>query len=441
MAFLPQTPRERLILFLLICLLAWIGLEIFMGAKYATYRDSDFRAFRWDLETLWRFKPSFRGKTYGHQVDINAQGFRGRDEYPLESKHALRIITLGDSRTYGFAVENDETFSAVMQARFREKGFDAEVINGGVHGYTSVQCRLRLKQLLPYKPDVIVFGPGYNDRRYLIFTPPDNPEQFKKMAIARHIVGFMQWSNVFFGFFHEVGRRKVKYTLENPPRLDEVPVRVAIQDFQIELRTVLNQCRQNAITPVFLKIHQNPSVFSTVEEGNRLYEARQYQEAIDLLEAAEPTMHMAALAYCRYTLGRCYEQLGNLERAQEYYQMHQPLGSMHGEAILRPQADYFRAYEELALSQDVALLDVRDAIARVNEHLDDPLIQQILKETQEDPLPLVDGSEAKPLQYGQVKDIENFFRARFTDECHYDKGGHRLVGLALAEMVGRTIEE
>ena len=49
MAFFPQTSREKRRLVYVLFLLAYIGLEIRLGAKYAAKRDTDFRAFRWDV--------------------------------------------------------------------------------------------------------------------------------------------------------------------------------------------------------------------------------------------------------------------------------------------------------------------------------------------------------------------------------------------------------
>ena len=118
-------------------------------------------------------KGSYRGEAFGKPVHTGAVGFRGPEEYPVKPAHACRILAIGDSRTYGFGVHDDETFAAVAQAGLRSRGLDAEVINAGVHGFSAPQCRVHLANLLKYRPDVVIFAPGYNDR-YLVVRPPDS---------------------------------------------------------------------------------------------------------------------------------------------------------------------------------------------------------------------------------------------------------------------------
>lgn len=435
MAFLPQTARERKILAGLVLFLIYLGIEIWMGAKYAEWRDSDFRAFVWDSQTFWSLKPGFRGKTYGAQVYINSSGFRGTEEYPLQSKHALRVIAIGDSRTYGYAVENDETFSHVLQSTLRERGVDAEVMNAGTHGYTAVQSRAKLEELLPYKPNIVIFAPGYNDRRYLLLTPPDDPASYKKIVFMRRIVDALNWSNVFFGLTFELGQRKLKSILKNPPGLDEVKVRVDVEPFRREMERAVEICRENNIRLFFLRIPQNPNVFEQVEEGVRRLEAGQPQEALALLDAICGDLHVAARPFCHYVSGQAYRAMGDEENAQRHFKDHQPLGSLHGEAILRSQVPYFQVYEDLSQTRGIPLVDAREALYKVNNHIEDPVIQSVLDEMEEYNLALVDGRPNRPRENGKVVDLENFFQARFSDECHFDKAGEKLLGMALADAI------
>lgn len=92
----------------------------------------------------------------------NARGFRGPDRGPKGD--AFRILALGDSFTFGWGVEQDETFEVQMerlQAATNEAGGEPEleVINAGVPGYNLYQSVLSLeKKGWKLEPDVVLFG-------------------------------------------------------------------------------------------------------------------------------------------------------------------------------------------------------------------------------------------------------------------------------------------
>jgi hypothetical protein len=233
---------------------------------YASYRQSDFNAFEWDSRTLWRLKPSYHGTAFETEIDTSAQGFRADRIYPLKSEHKFRILTLGDSRTYGFNVNHDETFSSVLEQTLKEQGIDAEVINAGVHGFSAVQCLAYFRELLKFCPDIVIFAPGYNDRRYLIVRSPDNPAAFRNLALVRSLSDFIQQSNLLFGLLNKIGKTKMRELQYHPPPLDTVPVRVEPETFQHSVQDFVSLCRQNNVSPIFLAIEQNPLVYEEVEE-------------------------------------------------------------------------------------------------------------------------------------------------------------------------------
>ena len=83
-----------------ILLLALLFLETFLGRKYAAQRVSDLRYYHWDAKTLWRLRPNINTVVNGRAAHTNSAGFRGEDEYSIPAPHPLRILVLGDSRTY-----------------------------------------------------------------------------------------------------------------------------------------------------------------------------------------------------------------------------------------------------------------------------------------------------------------------------------------------------
>ena len=75
----------------------------------------------------------------------------------------VRILVLGDSLTAGYGLPPDEGFTARLQARLRDRGYDARVFNGGVSGDTSAGGLARLDWALADEPDIAIVELGAND--------------------------------------------------------------------------------------------------------------------------------------------------------------------------------------------------------------------------------------------------------------------------------------
>ncbi len=75
-----------------------------------------------------------------------------------------RIMVFGDSSVLGRWVSQDRTINAYLERALRSKGFQAEVINAGVEGYSTDQALLLMERLIPiYHPDVVGYGLHPND--------------------------------------------------------------------------------------------------------------------------------------------------------------------------------------------------------------------------------------------------------------------------------------
>ena len=75
----------------------------------------------------------------------------------------IRILTLGDSLTEGFGVEETEAYPSVLEQLLLEQGYSVRMINGGVSGSTSASALSRLKWYTRVKPHLLIFALGAND--------------------------------------------------------------------------------------------------------------------------------------------------------------------------------------------------------------------------------------------------------------------------------------
>jgi hypothetical protein len=170
----PQTvatePRSRRVLFGLITGLLTVGFtlgitEIGLRIFWGGYYEMDVPAYS-DRHTTrgWANLPNAR-TIYGEpefqtSVAHDSRGYRSREVAAEKSDDRIRILVLGDSFTWGVGVENDETFSAVLE-RLDPR---LEVINTGTNGYgTSQQLRLLEEEGLALDPDIVIVGSFWND--------------------------------------------------------------------------------------------------------------------------------------------------------------------------------------------------------------------------------------------------------------------------------------
>lgn len=134
----------------------------------------------------------------GGIVNSNSQGIRGIKEYSVKKGNKTRILSIGDSYTFGECVNDDETFSSYLENLYD----NSEVINMAVHGYGNDQQLLTLKiKGIKYNPDIIILGflnenidrnslsfrdykkPKFvlkNNELFIQNVPLESPEEFKK---------------------------------------------------------------------------------------------------------------------------------------------------------------------------------------------------------------------------------------------------------------------
>jgi len=74
-----------------------------------------------------------------------------------------RILALGDSLTAGYGLPPEHALPVRLQAKLKQDGIDADVINAGVSGDTSAGGLARLDWALADKPDCVILALGAND--------------------------------------------------------------------------------------------------------------------------------------------------------------------------------------------------------------------------------------------------------------------------------------
>jgi lysophospholipase L1-like esterase len=117
------------------------------------FRD---RYLVYDPDLIWR-------PLSGQFSPFNPQGFRGAPIDRVKPAGTIRVIALGDSNTFGWAVDDGANWPAQLEQRLGASFPGTRVVNAGVWGYTLYQGRRRFHELLDFSPDVVLVSFGAND--------------------------------------------------------------------------------------------------------------------------------------------------------------------------------------------------------------------------------------------------------------------------------------
>ncbi len=99
---------------------------------------------------------SFETAEFSYTVSINQLGLRDREIDPAR-RPECRIVAIGDSFTYGFGVNLEDTWVKVVEQRLRDSGLDVEIINCGSPGAGPADYARFAKKIIPVlKPDLVL---------------------------------------------------------------------------------------------------------------------------------------------------------------------------------------------------------------------------------------------------------------------------------------------
>ncbi|MBI4833071.1 MAG: hypothetical protein HY801_16250 [Candidatus Lindowbacteria bacterium] len=99
---------------------------------------------------------SYSSGEFQFNARINNLGFRGRD-FSIEKSTRYRIVALGDSFTYGWGVNIEDTWLEILQKSLRASGKDVEMANLGKGGGSPIQYADIAEKAIPLlKPDLVI---------------------------------------------------------------------------------------------------------------------------------------------------------------------------------------------------------------------------------------------------------------------------------------------
>lgn len=105
-------------------------------------------------------------RNFGHRhVKTNSRGMRESYEYKIEkSDGSVRIVGIGDSGMFGWGLDQDLDYLALLEQSLRTSRSDTrvEILNFGVPGFnTQQEVEILRDRGLEYTPDIVIVG--WND--------------------------------------------------------------------------------------------------------------------------------------------------------------------------------------------------------------------------------------------------------------------------------------
>lgn len=138
------------------------------------------RFWAYDASLGWSHIPNAKGtfRALGDEtfITINSKGFRDIERTYERDRSQYRIVVLGDSLVWGYGVNQQETFTALLEQNCP----GMEVINLGVSGYgTDQELILLQKEGIRFRPDLVVvvitpndFQTNVQTKAYLVYHKP-----------------------------------------------------------------------------------------------------------------------------------------------------------------------------------------------------------------------------------------------------------------------------
>lgn len=163
---LKLSRTKRFFFTLIIFLVFLLVLEGALRALGIPRTMSDLREDAGLIRTIdgpmhYEYKPGWSGYHAGGMVHINSAGWRGKDFSVEKPPDTIRILGIGDSFTFGRAVDDEDIFLAKLEAMLNgDGGARYETINSGHENVNTVK-ELRYfkdKEMLKLQPDVVVLG-------------------------------------------------------------------------------------------------------------------------------------------------------------------------------------------------------------------------------------------------------------------------------------------
>jgi hypothetical protein len=176
--------------------------------------------------------------------EISSQGLRDDEIDVPKRKGTIRILILGDSIVYGTSVSRNMTFPSRLEDLLRKQLVPAEVINGGVPGYSPYnELQFYMTQGRQFDADIVIVAFCMNDvvnpRLHWSFIREriDIPDQaipnhdYDREHVLPRLEQTAPWkSELYSALVWRVARLHQKLSGDSPDRPQKIPTHITMED-------------------------------------------------------------------------------------------------------------------------------------------------------------------------------------------------------------------
>lgn len=222
-----------------------------------TERTSAWTEFRPHPTMFWRLRAgldvdiSMRDQEF--HVTTDSRGLRG-PEFPLATPPSgWRAWCLGDSITYGYGVDDEDTYEARLQGILRAEhpSRKVEVLNGGCPGWSSFQAIELTKSLGDsFRPDLYILAFVYADPAFEDVADADRVDanplvRWAKLGLNRSEL-YMYLRQRVMRRTNPRGLTPVDYRLATP--------RIPLEDYERNLAWFTDRARRSGGHVIFMNL-------------------------------------------------------------------------------------------------------------------------------------------------------------------------------------------
>jgi lysophospholipase L1-like esterase len=129
-----------------------------VGKRQQTHQD----IANWQLQWKSDFYV-FDAKQVDPRFGVNQDGLRDRDHAVAADDGTRRVVCLGDSVTYGYGVQREESYPSYLEKELNNTA-SFEVFNVALPGWSTRQQRIAYERIARrYRPDYVILGVCLND--------------------------------------------------------------------------------------------------------------------------------------------------------------------------------------------------------------------------------------------------------------------------------------
>lgn len=153
----------------LVCLAVLeVGARLLLTLRHPISRGEQAVSSMHDPVLGWRNRPHasvrYQRREFVTEVSFNSLGFRDVERSTSPLTGYGRALAIGDSFIEGYTVNLEESLTRRAEALSRSRGCRVEMVNAGVHGYSTDQEALWFeREARALQPEVVVLFVYYND--------------------------------------------------------------------------------------------------------------------------------------------------------------------------------------------------------------------------------------------------------------------------------------